>query len=311
MKNNTLCALFLFLLPLSLQASPPLGIAPFAGESGEQIAARVLVHLQKQQKFTLVERGQLKKALEEIALGESGIINSESAAKIGEMTGIRYLIVGEIQKMKNKSVYSASARIVRVETGVLIGAAAATGGMAKIANELSSDLIRNLSIYFTLDNPESPYTVLLKLADNKAKYKVGEKISLSFKVMRHAKGPDNVYIQIYSINAHGAMTLIYPNKYSGGKKTVQVGEEYTFPAADDIFEWELTPPVGSESIQAIVTTKPVDLFNLGDSYLKEDFPQVEGETYSVGMTRGLVTKLKKNKLGNWSAAKITYELDEP
>lgn len=296
----------------------PIGVMPFDSADtklGEQTGAQILVALQKTRQFTLVERGQIKKAYDEIAHGESGLVKEEDAVKIGKMAGAHFMVVGEIRKgsndAKGQETFTATMRIMKTETGVIIGAGNASGALPKVFESLGEQTTRWLSIYLVLDNPDSPYSVLLKLDKGKnPTYKVGEKLVLSFKVIAHKpNAAKRVFIQVYSINAQGAMVLIYPNKFSRDEM-VDVDKEYKFPADSDDFEWELVKPTGTESIQAIVTTKAVDFFDLKGAHRREEFPKVKARGDAEITYRGINTKLKKEKLGDYTAEKITYELTE-
>ena len=247
------------------------------------------------------------------------------------MVGAQYLILGRVDaaaaesdarsRPRDGNTFTASVRVVRAETGVVIGAGYATGTMQTLADRLAADALNTLRIYLALENPESPYSVLLKLKGGSSAqvdgknptYRVGDQLSLEFKVLRHNNdAPRFVYVQLYSIDAQGALTLIYPNKFSPQAR-VEVDREYRLPADADDFEWILTEPVGSEKIQAIVTTEPIDFFQLGDRYKTEAFPAVDGKRYrdDVRTYRGIVTRIKKEKLKDWVAERVTYQLVKP
>jgi hypothetical protein len=196
-------------------------------------------------------------------------------------------------------------RVVRAETGIVIGAAVTGGEADAVSRDLSLSAIKTVSIHAMLENPDSPYSVLLLLDKGKnPEYKLGETLRLKFKVLKHDQtASEKVYLSIYSINADGVMTLIYPNRFSG-QEGVYVGREYTFPDPRDDFEWKLVPPAGAETLQAIVSNKPVRLAN---ERATEDFP-VLGVKESPALYRGIQTQLKEEKRGNWAAERITYIL---
>ena len=291
-------------------AAPGIAVMPFQSESpavGEDLSGRLLSSLKSTNKFTLVERAQIQKALEEIARGQSGLIKEEDAPRIGEMAGAEYLVVGEIHR--NETGYSASARVIKAETGIVIGAKSSQGNLEKINADLAEEAISALSVYLLLDNPDSPYTVLLKMdRGQNPVYSIGEKVKLTFKVLSHQPtAARQVYIQVYAINVRGEMTLIYPNKYARQMR-IEVDREYTFPAETDDFEWELEGPPGTEYIQAIVTTQPVDFFNVNSRYLQEDFPRVQGNGRSEVTARSIVTHINHDKIQGWAAERISYQL---
>lgn len=306
---------------------------PGAGP-GDTLAAQVLSRLQRAGGIKLIERGQLKKVLEELALNQSGAVDESSAPEMGRLLGAQYIILGRISasessqdnsraenKTSDEQSYTASLRVVRAETGIVIGAGHATGSMRNIADRLAADALRALRIYLSLENPESPYSVLLKLKGGKSEhadgknptYQVGDQLTLEYKILRHAdRAPKYVYLQLYSIDADGALTMIYPNKFSP-RSRIEVDRAYALPADSDDFEWVMTPPVGSEKIQAIVTTEPIDFFQMGDRYKSETFPSVDAKRFrdDVRTFKGIVTRIKKEKLKDWSAERVTYVLVKP
>ena len=57
----------------------------------------------------LVERTLLKKAMEEQALGLTGMVNSQSAVSVGRLVGANVLITGRIFAVSNKLIVISSA----------------------------------------------------------------------------------------------------------------------------------------------------------------------------------------------------------
>ncbi|MCR9141017.1 MAG: DUF4384 domain-containing protein [bacterium] len=346
--------------PAQPVGKPGVAVAPFAGDDrgesagdadtnekskksemnsgvGETLAAQILARLQRANGLTLIERGQLKKVLAELALNQSGAVDESNAPQMGRLLGAEYIILGRIslegeseaaatqdrdrRAAKSKRDYTASLRVVRAETGVVIGAAHATGDMRRIADSLAAEALKTLRIYLALENPESPYSVLLKLKGGKSKhkdgknpvYRLGDELNLEFKVLRHAdRAPKYVYIQLYSIDAKGALTMIYPNKFSPQAR-IEVDRTYKLPADRDDFEWVMAPPVGHEKIQAIVTTEAIDFFQIGERYKTEAFPTADMRRFRDDLRTfgGIVTRIKKEKLKDWSAERVSYELVEP
>ncbi|HMU82626.1 MAG TPA: DUF4384 domain-containing protein [Leptospiraceae bacterium] len=305
-----LLLLLVLATPLWSQAprQPVIAILPFQAKDsarGEELASRLTAEIVARQAFPVAERAQLKKALEELAKGQTGLFQPENAPQLGRMIGADYLILGEILDSTDKGGVRASMRVVRAETGIVIGAAVTGGEADAVSRDLSLSAIKTVSIHAMLENPDSPYSVLLLLDKGKnPEYKLGETLRLKFKVLKHDQtASEKVYLSIYSINADGVMTLIYPNRFSG-QEGVYVGREYTFPDPRDDFEWKLVPPAGAETLQAIVSNKPVRLAN---ERATEDFP-VLGVKESPALYRGIQTQLKEEKRGNWAAERITYIL---
>ncbi|MDO8734929.1 MAG: CsgG/HfaB family protein [Elusimicrobiota bacterium] len=65
--------------------------------------------------FKIVERTELEKLLEEQKLGLSGVIETDSAVKIGKLMSAKLLVLGSINRLG--SSYQISARLINTETG--------------------------------------------------------------------------------------------------------------------------------------------------------------------------------------------------
>lgn len=65
--------------------------------------------------LTLVERGQVEKALREQALGLTGAVDEKTAPKTGQLLGAKYVVMGSYQVIGNE--VKITARFVNVETG--------------------------------------------------------------------------------------------------------------------------------------------------------------------------------------------------
>jgi len=68
----------------------------------------------------LVERRHLKEILDELGLHMSGLVDSESAKKVGLMSGADVVVVGDILDLGN--ALKANIRLVDVETGAVLSA---------------------------------------------------------------------------------------------------------------------------------------------------------------------------------------------
>lgn len=293
-------------------AGPVVAILPFEGKDktrGEELSLRLTSEVVRKQAFPVAERNQLKNALMELAKGDSGIFQTENSSRLGQLVGADYLIVGEVFAPESGSALRATMRILKAETGVVIGAGSAEGSMDGIAKEFSAIVVRTVSIYAMLSNPDSPYTVLLRLDKGQnPRYKIGETLTLKFKVIKHDQmAQARVFLSLYSIDANGNMILIFPNRFSG-KEGILVDKEYTFPDAKDDFEWKLVPPAGHETLQAIVSTKPVRI--PGERSMDPSgFTVIEGRETPASYG-GIQTQLKEDKKGDWAAERITYFLGE-
>ncbi len=74
--------------------------------------------------FKIVEREQLNKVLKEFEISQSGIVDTSQAREIGKMLGADAIITGSV--MKIGSSIRIDARIIEIETGVIISAESRT-----------------------------------------------------------------------------------------------------------------------------------------------------------------------------------------
>jgi TolB-like protein len=112
------------------------------GEYGGKVTTLVTASLTTEPDIIMVERMELKKALGEQALGASGMVNSEQAAKIGQITGAKVLVSGQVIKT-DKSRLVIVANIVGTETGRLF--AQKVEGPTENLTDLTSELSHKIA----------------------------------------------------------------------------------------------------------------------------------------------------------------------
>lgn len=87
---------------------------------GGAVAEQVRNRLTEEGGWIVVEKGQIAAVASEQKLNLSGLVDDETAVKVGNYVGARYVIVGSVNGMGD--TYTLSARLVDVETGIgLIG----------------------------------------------------------------------------------------------------------------------------------------------------------------------------------------------
>lgn len=91
---------------------PTIGVADFSndtsagwwyGGAGRDLAGMLTNELSSTEKFRIVERAKLGPVLEEQDLGASGRVSKSSAAKIGKLTGAKYLVMGTVSAYEEKT----------------------------------------------------------------------------------------------------------------------------------------------------------------------------------------------------------------
>lgn len=70
---------------------------------GKGISNELVTELLKTNKFRLIEREQIDKVIEEQDFGESGRVDTKSAAKIGKILGVQFLVMGRVTEFSLKS----------------------------------------------------------------------------------------------------------------------------------------------------------------------------------------------------------------
>lgn len=111
-RNLSLAVLsFLVLTAATSIASdkPSMGVADFrndtsagwwSGGTGRDLSSMLTNELASTEKFRMVERAKLAPVLEEQDLAASGRVSKGSAAKIGKLTGAKYLVMGTVSSFE-------------------------------------------------------------------------------------------------------------------------------------------------------------------------------------------------------------------
>jgi len=93
--------------------------------TGSFLVSERLVTYLVQQGAAVIERRLLEKLLEEQAFWETGAVDSRSVKKIGELSGVNAVVVGSLEDLPN-DLTRVAARMIRVDTGQILGAATVT-----------------------------------------------------------------------------------------------------------------------------------------------------------------------------------------
>lgn len=115
-------AVWFSLVVVTWAADPPLTVAVLEFQAGdfdtrhvaENMSALLAVEFSQDEHFLTVERAELDKSLCEQVLGVSGVVSEASAAKVGQLTGARLLVVGRALKVDRDTVVIA--KLISVET---------------------------------------------------------------------------------------------------------------------------------------------------------------------------------------------------
>jgi len=116
---------------------------------GEIVAEWLITSLANTGRFEVVERAQLQKVLKEQQLGISGVINQETAAKVGELLGVKVIVSGSVIQIGN--TYDVNARLINVQDGSIIKAERVRGVGLDGVERLMDSLAESFKKEFPLE----------------------------------------------------------------------------------------------------------------------------------------------------------------
>lgn len=130
---------------------PVLAVADFSGNNPalcQAVTETVLTDLAKSRGLTLVERAQLRQAMNELRLQQSGLAEGAEMAHAGRLIGATHVVVGSVSVNEQRVILNA--RVLDVRTGTLYGGAAEnTEGWSDEIFALAHDLANRLHYRLT------------------------------------------------------------------------------------------------------------------------------------------------------------------
>jgi hypothetical protein len=150
MKKTLLPALLLAGALMHATAADVLTVAVFDFDSkdeavrdlGPKVATMLDATLSANPDIITVERTELEKVLGEQELGLSGTVSSDSAAKVGQLTGAKVLVTGRVFKVENQTMIVA--KVIGTETSRVYGAMVQGAPTVSIV-DLTSNLAAKVS----------------------------------------------------------------------------------------------------------------------------------------------------------------------
>lgn len=130
----------------------PIAIFDFDAKSrhlkdlGKNASSIVFSELVVNPNLTLVDREELSKLYDEASLNLSGMVNSQQANQIGQLTGAKIIVTGSVFEIENKLMIVA--KIIGSETGKVLGASvrgAANDSIFTLAEQLSSEIAETIA----------------------------------------------------------------------------------------------------------------------------------------------------------------------
>jgi hypothetical protein len=150
----TLLAALALSMNKAAAADDPLTVAVFDFESkdeavrdlGPKVSALISANLSAEPQIITVERAELEKVLGEHELGLSGTVSTETAARVGNLTGAKVLVTGRVFKADTELVIVA--KVIGTETSRVYGDAV-TGQAKTPITDLSKDLAHKIAAIVT------------------------------------------------------------------------------------------------------------------------------------------------------------------
>ena len=163
----------------------------------------------------LLERGELKKLLDEQKLGQTGIIDPETAVKTGKILGAETAVLGSFNRIGNK--VRASCRLVNVETGEV-------------------DKTHIIKVYLELSKEEDLFDLMEELSNNLIKsFDVNVTPEESKQISFRADPTKNYSAYEYYIEGREKMLLFdiegYERAVSLFKKAIEADPKYALAYA--------------------------------------------------------------------------------
>jgi hypothetical protein len=133
---------------------PPVSVAVLDFESkeesvrdfGPKVAALLNAYLSAESGLLLVERAEIEKALGEQELGLSGTVSSETAARVGHLTGAKVLVTGKVFKADRDLMVVA--KVIGTETSRVYGELVkgpASSSLDTLASQLAAKVASSIT----------------------------------------------------------------------------------------------------------------------------------------------------------------------
>ena len=153
---------------------------------------------------------------------------------------------------------------------------------------------------------ETKFQTKISCTNDRTEFNIGEIIDFSIYSEREG------YLTIFDVNSDKEFTLLFPN-YSEQNNFIPLGIKKIPGDSYDNFKYEIIPPIGIDTVVAIVTSRFIDFTGIHYWNAKEVFKKLtDGEVQNLGTTlRGIRVRPresqgKENPLV-WSATRIEFK----
>lgn len=134
---------------------------------GTMVAEWFITSIVKTGRFDVVERALIEKIIEEQKLSATGLIDENSATKIGKILGVKAIVTGSVLNLKDR--VEVNSRLINVENGSIIAAESISSEGERdtrlIVEKLTVKIINNFPLTGYIVK-KSPKTVIIDLGSD-------------------------------------------------------------------------------------------------------------------------------------------------
>lgn len=216
---------------------------------GHGMADMVTTALVKSGRYRVFERQEIDRVLQEQALGQSGVVTPESAAKAGKMLGAEIALVGAVTEFGHKK-QSTGGALKRIGVGAAVSKQSATVGVdVRIVNIATGEILKAENV--RKENSKSGISVDTKEGnfDNQAQFDesvVGKATRAAIeeivKMLDEQTGGDTPWEAKVVMMKDGQVII------NGGSETgVKVGEHFTvYRGGEEMIDPDTGESLGAE-----------------------------------------------------------------
>jgi hypothetical protein len=250
-------------------------------------------------RFAVVERAALSELAREWALGQSGLVDEQTAAAAGTLSGARAFVFGSYARESAQRAWL-TLRLVACEGGQVVASVRTSG---ELSREMAVLLDKPVVAATPAAAPASGGDSLgVKVWTSKESYRVGEHMQVSFQATH------DCYVTLIDINPNGAATIVFPNAFHRDN-AVRGGRVYAIPDDNMAFEFTIEPPAGVELIRVVASRAPVESVADVLSAIGEQNPFAAVADPAV-LTRGIRVEGRKARPGTWAETVTRFAIEK-
>jgi hypothetical protein len=267
-------------------------------EFSRYLENHLLLALKMCPQFELFAKDKLEEIMETQELALSDLFSQENTIQMGNLKSVRAILSGRFfDAEKNIEVFF---ELTSIETGTVKGSASTIIPKSAVPKNISLApgnyneavaVVNELGDIQKEEDENLSIKAWTKRGDG-GTYVDGEELVI------HFYANQDCYLKMYHIDVNGSMKLIFPNQYHKNN-VIKKDTVYTIPDESYGFAFKLGPPLGTEFIKIVASTK--------------QFKEVEDSFKDLGrgseelIERGLSVMQRKAKL---KEAMLSYTIIE-